>query len=121
MKLADRILNQKGRPEVSAKVLAKEWRKVAKNSRMISQTSAVKISTIVDMNENKYSYIKPQINYNAGTHGGHGGTGGTVLPLLQKTGDRKKSFADYGTYTKGTNNRRAKSLAKPRPTLDAGA
>ena len=64
---------------------------------MLQKTSAMKISTIVQQNEEKYSYIQPQIRYNkgsGGTHtkiGAHGGTGGTVLPPLKKMGERKRS------------------------------
>ena len=59
-----------------------------------------------------------------------GGTGGTVLPPLKKgMGERKRSggtlAADYSSQPYGkvsiTNTRRAKSLVKPRPVLDANA
>ena len=59
---------------------------------MLQKTSAVKISTIVQQNEDKYNYIKPQIDQGKFVSSAHGGgTGGTVLPPLKKMGERKRS------------------------------
>ena len=126
MALAERILNQKGRHEISQKSLSQHWQKASKTSKMLQKTSAVKISTIVQQNEEKYSYIKPQIREVSGG-GANGGTGGTVLPPLKKLGERKRSgnINDYGSQPVTTkaaqNSRRAKSLVKPRPAKNVEA